>query len=193
MTVRNALVPLAALAASVVAALVVSSMAVGNRWIVDRLVVVACVLVALGLVAGSPRAVTLSAAPALGAALTGLWPSTETAWGAALLAGSLWYLVVELGWAGVAGFEGVRHAPSVQGRRIRDIASVILVTVVVGIASALVARRAPTLTLLLQGLALGATLAAVAAISSLIGSSEPESDASGAGLGPGPTDTRHQR
>lgn len=158
-----------------VTALVISGTAIDHQWAVDRLVVLAWLLTIGGMGLGSSRMITVAAAPALGAAMLGLWPSGGAAWGSALLIGCLCYVTTELSWAAEAAGDGVGRSTSLISLQIREGAIVVILTVMGGTAAALIGRSAPTRTLLVQIIGLVVVLAALAAVVVHLGRDEPSS------------------
>lgn len=125
--------------------------------IVLRLAIVAAVLTVGALVIGSEVLLALATAPVLGAAVAAVDASAGPTWGRSLLIGCLWFVAVELGWYAIQrrGRDMVPVEVTVQ--RIREVATVVTVTLAVGVVAVGAATFSPPRSLLVRAL-LAATL-----------------------------------
>jgi len=163
---------LAALTAALIAGLSVTA-----GWLAVRLAVGGVIILAMAILLGSTSLVGLATAPILAGATIGLDRPEGHAWGQTLVIGLLWYVTAELAWGSIEQRDATARSAAVVQLRIREIATVVAVTVVVGSAAAGLATLAPIRTVLVRILAVIAVLACVVAVGRVLAArGRPESD-----------------
>lgn len=155
---------LTALGLAATTAVLVASLSVTAGWLAARLAVGAVITLVLGLSVGSSALVGLATAPMLLGATIGLDRPEGHAWGQTLLIGLLWYLTAELAWAAIDAREATVRSSAVHQLRIREVSTVVLVAVLVGLGATALAEFAPARTVLVRGLAIAAVLACVVGV-----------------------------
>lgn len=161
---------LLALVLAVLTAALIANLAVTAGWLVARLAVGGVVILVIALTLGSTALVGLATAPILAAAAVGLDRPEGHAWGQTLVIGLLWYVTAELAWGSIDQRDATARSAAVDQLRIREVATVVAVTVVVGSAAAGLATLAPIRTVLVRILAVVAVLACVVAVGRVLAS-----------------------
>lgn len=128
-------------------------------WLISRGLVVGVVLFVLAVVIGSDRLVGVSGiAFAVGAVVALNRPDGQV-WGLTMTVGLLWFGACELAWWSILSRDGVERTPAVGRRRLQEVATVVLATVVVTAIGLVVATQAPARSATVKG-----TVAAVVVI-----------------------------
>lgn len=155
---------LTALAVAGLTAGLISVWAVSIDWLAIRLAIGGLLALAVGLALGSNTIVGLASLPALAGATIGLDRPSGHAWGQVLLVAILWYAATELAWGGIEARSGTRRGPEVIRLRVREVATVIAVSVAVGVAASALAEAAPARTAVVRALAVTAILVSIVAL-----------------------------
>lgn len=155
---------LAALTVAALSAVLIILWAVNIEWLAARLGVAGLLILAVGVLLGSTGLVGFATLPALAGATIGLDRPQGHAWGQALLIAVLWYVAVELAWAAIERRDGTERSPAVARLRVREVATVVAVVVVVGVAGSLLTTLAPVRTVPVRALAVVAVLGGVVAV-----------------------------
>lgn len=143
------------------AALWLTSTAETTLWFTYRATVAGLVLFGLGLVFGSERLVGLAAIPVLTAAVLST-PDTDIDLGRALIIGCLWYISTELAWESIGWRSDTILTLAITTQRIREVATVVIIAIVIGLAGIGLATQAPSRTLLLRAFAVASVVIALA-------------------------------
>lgn len=146
---------------SIVAAGLISGAAVTAGWLATRLAFGGVVVLALGLAFGSTSLVGLATLPVLTGATIGLDRPEGHAWGQTLLIGLVWYVTAEVGWSSIEARDPTVRSPAVDQLRVREVSTVVVVAVLVGVGAAGLAAVAPTRTVLVRALTIAVVLACV--------------------------------
>lgn len=154
-------VGLVALGLAGVTAALTAGWAVTAGWLAARLAVGGVITLGLALSFGSTALVGLATVPILAGATIGLDRPEGHAWGQTLLIGLLWYVTAELAWASIEAREATIRSDEVNELRVREVATVVAVALVVGLAATGLATVAPTRTVVVRGLAVATVLACV--------------------------------
>ncbi len=177
---RNGLL---ALVLGALTAALIANLSVTAGGFAPRLAVGGVIILAIALTLGSTAFVGLATAPILAGAAIGLDRPEGHAWGQTLVIGLLWYVAAELAWGSIEQRDPTTRSAAVDQLRIREVATVVAVTVVVGSAAAGLAALAPIRTVLVRILAVAAVLACVVAVGRVLAArsrpdpeSDPESD-----------------
>lgn len=161
---------LLALVLAALAAVLIANLSVTAGWLAIRLAVGGVIALTLGLAFGSTALVGLATVPVLAGATVGLDRPEGHAWGQTLVIGLLWYVTAELAWASIEERDATVRSSAVKQLRVREVATVVAVTVVVGSAAAGLATIAPIRTVLVRFLAVVAVLACVIAVGRVLAS-----------------------
>lgn len=153
----------ALLAGATTAALVVR-WAVSAEWLVVRGVAAGGFLLVIGLLVGSTGVVGLASLPLLSGVVLGFDHPAGHAWGQTLLVAILWYLTTEAAWASVEARGDTVRSPAVGRRRLEEVAAVVVVAVVVGLAGAGLAEVAPPRTAVVKVSAVAVALIGLTAL-----------------------------
>lgn len=173
---RNALL---ALALAALTAVLIANLSVTAGWLATRLAVGGVLILGFALLVGSTSFVGLATVPILAGATVGLDRPEGHAWGQTLVLGLLWYVATELAWGSIEQRDATVRSPAVDQLRIREVATVVAVTVVVGSAAAGLAALAPVRTVVVRILAIVAVLACVVAVGRVLADrirTDPEPD-----------------
>ncbi len=130
---------------------------------VTRGAVAGLVILAVGLAIGSDRLVGSASLPVLGAALLGADQSGGLVLGRSIIIGCLWYVTLELCWASIELRSDTARTAALGLQRIREVATVVVGAVVVGLGGLAAASVAPTRTVLVRVVVVAAVLVATAA------------------------------
>ncbi len=171
-----ALVGLILAAATTVTIIVSSTVSV---WLAGRLAIAGLVVFAAGIAFGSERMTGASALPMLAGAILGADPGLGLPWGRALIIGCIWYGALEAGWSSIEYRHGARTAAAVTRRRIQEVATIVMLAVVVGAGGIALGELAPTRTLLVRGSVIAAVLVALAMGLRQLRSTFPTADSTG--------------
>jgi hypothetical protein len=131
-------------------------------WLVVTGVLAAVVIFAIGLMIGSERVVGFASLPMLAAALESVDVVAGTVSGRSLIVGCLWFVSVESAWSSIERRDDVVRPAAVDRQRLYDVSVIVAVTVIVGLAAALLLPLAPARTLLVRAAILGLVLALMA-------------------------------
>ncbi len=132
--------------------------------IVLRLALVGAVLTFAALAIGSEALLALATAPILGAAVMAVDSSSGPNWGRSLLIGSLWFVTVELGWYAIQRRDRGRLPIEVTVQRVREVATVVTVTLAAGIVAVGAATFSPPRSLVVRATLAAALIAGLAAV-----------------------------
>lgn len=130
-------------------------------WLVSRGAFLGLIVLAVGTAFGSERVVALATAPTLGSALLGVTAGGELAWGRSIIIGCLWYASLELAWASIEHRDGTIRTPAVGRSRLQEVATVVIVAVLVAGVGAAASSFAPERTLVVRVLVVSAVLLSV--------------------------------
>lgn len=155
---------LIALALGGLTAVLISAWAVDAPILATRSALLGLALLALGLLSGSGLTVGWASLPMLGAAVGGLDRAEGHAWGQVLILGLLWYAACELAWASIEDRREVRRTSEVERLRTREVATVVALAALVGLAGIALASQAPVRTGVIRAVAVAAVLATVAVV-----------------------------
>lgn len=155
---------LAALAVAAVTAVLVQRWAVQAPWLTIRGAVGGWLLVAAGLAVGSRSLVGMATVPVLAAATVGLDRPTGHAWGQALVLAVLWYVTCEVAWASIEARAGAERTPAIDRLRVREVAVVVVASVLVGVMGIALASMAPVRTATVRAAAIAIVLVTLAVL-----------------------------
>jgi hypothetical protein len=142
-------------------------------WLSPRLVLAGLALYVLSVGMGLQRGIGCAAVPVLTAAVFSEDVTGGIDWGRPLIIGCMWYVASELGWESIERSDIVASR-AVGSQRQREVATVVIVTIAIGLLAAGAATFAPTRTLLLRAFAVVAVVAALgAALNRLNRQAEP--------------------
>ena len=151
----------AALVLASVTTLTIIVTATDFEWLTSRLAVGGLIVFVIGTAAGSERVVGAATAPLLGSALLGATAADQVAWGRSMVIGCVWYVAVELAWASIERRDGSQRSAAVTVRRLQEVATVVVVALIVSLVGLAGSMLAPERTLVIQMAAIAAVLAAL--------------------------------
>ncbi len=158
---RGGLLALLAVVVGSVSAAIAADSNTDLAWLTIRTAGGGLVLLALGVVVGSGRLVGFSALPVFVAAVVGVDPDAGPSWLRSLIIGVSWYAATELAWASIERRDEVARSDAVDRRRRQEVATVVVVSLLVGIGGTLLGSFAPTRTLLVRGSLIAAIMVAL--------------------------------
>lgn len=161
-----------------ICATVVALSAEDLHWLANRAAIAALIVALFGLVIGIDGLIGLATLPMLGGALAGVDPASGPALGRSLIIGCLWYIGLELAWWSVELRNNTVRSPAIAQQRAREVATVVIVTLAVGLAATGFTYLAPTRTLLVRALMAGAILITLAGAARHLTTSGPAVDPS---------------
>lgn len=161
---------------AVIAAVAVATSATNVIWLANRATIAGVVILTLGVLSGSERVVGLASLPFLAGAIAGSRPEDSAAWTAPLIIGVLWYLATELAWHSIEQRDGVVRTAAIKRGRRQEIATVVIVALLVGLGGALLGTYAPTRTLFLRIVLIGSVLAAMGIAVRQMSETAPDAD-----------------
>jgi hypothetical protein len=112
-------------------------------WLSPRLVLAGLALYVLSVGMGLQRGIGCAAVPVLTAAVFSEDVTGGIDWGRPLIIGCMWYVASELGWESIERSDIVASR-AVGSQRQREVATVVIVTIVIGLLAAGAATFAPT-------------------------------------------------
>lgn len=123
------------------------------------LVIAGFLILATAVSWGSARLVAVATLPMLGGALAASATGGQPAWALATILGILWYLAAELAWDAIERRDGGRRSAALIGRRIDEVATVVVLALGIAAAGLAASARAPVRTMVIVLVAAGAVLA----------------------------------
>ncbi|MGH1492894.1 MAG: hypothetical protein ACRBK7_26450 [Acidimicrobiales bacterium] len=130
---------------------------------IARVVITGVVVFVAGVVVGSERLAALASIPMLVGALLGSDIDLGLVWGRSLIIGCLWYAALEAGWGSIEHRRiGGSSGGAVARRRSQEVAQIVVIAIVVGVAGVALTSVAPTRTLLVRGSVIATVLLGMA-------------------------------
>jgi hypothetical protein len=131
-------------------------------WLAIRAAAIGLVLAAAGVMIGSSGLIGVATFPILSGALAGLDSGDGQGWGRSLIIGCLWYVSAELAWSAIERRAETEWAPAITWQRSREVATVVIIAVTVGLGAAGLASMAPSRTLFVRAVLAAAVLVSLA-------------------------------
>lgn len=170
---------LVALALAATTAVLIGHWADDASWLTVRGSLAGLLLLGTGLAVGSTGLVGAASLPILAAAVIGIDRPGGHAWGPALLLAVLWYVTTESAWLSIeARTETVRTA-AIERQRAREVATVVVVSVSVGLGGMAFASLAPPRTAAVRAAAASVVLVGLAALARHLAGRNPPPDPAG--------------
>ena len=148
---------------------------VGGTVLTSRLAVFGLLLFILAAVVGSPLLIGLATAFFFGVGLIAVIEPDDTGWTAAAMIGGALYVACELAWHSTDERRRRVRSGAVDRARVRDVSTVVVVTLVISLVASLSDGAAPTRTLWVQAVAALAVVFGLMQVRTVVGSvTEPD-------------------
>ena len=150
-----------------------------------RPTVMAGVVLALGfLLIGSAGWIGVASLPMIGAIVLESGFGDEPSWVRAIVIGALWFVALEMSWEAIERRSGSTYTRASGATRVREVATVVGIALVLGIFAAAATEFAPARSVVVQAIVLGSLLGALASAIRGTASRRPTIGGSSAGAEP---------